>query len=619
MLDAMAHRGPDGRGVWAGGAVALGHLLLAAGPGAMIRDQPIVRGDGCLVGDCRIDNRTEVLAGLRISALVTELSDAELVLRAYERWDERCVERLLGDFAFAIWDAARQRLFCARDHFGVKPLYYWRSRGMFAAASEIKALLTLPEVPQQLDEQMVADHLSGIFADPEITYWREIKRLPPAHTLSLGPGGGAHPRRYWSLDPAREIRLGSDEEYAEALRTVFTQAVDRRIRDDETVGCALSGGLDSTSIACTAARLARDRDRPPIRSFSLLFDSLPDVDERPWIQAALAHETFESHFIAGDRLDPIELLDILLFHQDGIFYAPNLYLHWGMYEQVARSGTRVFLDGLDGDSTLSHGSEYPRELLSRGHFIRAAREVQALGRRRGRSTWQQGRRLSLNTGIRTRVARLSSNRDAQATYASDTVGIVAAEFARRTPVSEDARRPLGVFSRERDAHHRQLVWPVQSASLEAADRAAAAHRIEPRYPFFDVSLVEFCLALPGEQKLRDGWTRWVMRRAMEGVLPPLVQWRADKSNLSPVLMAAINRYGQQQVGDMIARPDAISGYVNVTALRDIWRGFLAHPRPQDVMPIWLALVLDRGVRLTGIPAAPRRVPTDEPVRPRSPL
>jgi asparagine synthase (glutamine-hydrolysing) len=137
---------------------------------------------------------------------------------------------------------------------------------------------------------------------------------------------------------------------------------------------------------------------------------------------------------------------------------------------------------------------------------------------------------------------------------------------------------------------------VHAHALEAMDRAAAAHSVEPRYPFFDVPLVEFCLAMPSDQKLRHGWSRWVMRRAMEGILPPEVQWRPGKSNLGPVLTQALHRNGRA-VEHLLRDPGAIVPYVDLLALRERWEHFRRAPSPKDVMPMWVALVLERGLAL----------------------
>ncbi len=185
----------------------------------------------------------------------SDVTDAELILRAYKRWGERSPEHLLGDFAFAIRDAHRDVLFCARDHFGVKPFYYHHAPGrLFCFASEIKGLLALAEVPRRLNETRVADYLVPLLEDKVITFYEEIVRLPPAHRMTVSRDG-VRIEEYWALDPTREIRMKSGEEYAEAFREIFTEAVHCRLRSAFPVGSMLSGGLDSSSIVCVARKL----------------------------------------------------------------------------------------------------------------------------------------------------------------------------------------------------------------------------------------------------------------------------------------------------------------------------------------------------------------------------
>ena len=227
-----------------------------------------------IVADARLDNRREVVAALDLEASATrDVGDGELILRAYERWGGACPTRLVGDFAFAVWDSRNETLFCARDHVGVKPFYYHRAASAFLFASEIKALLTSPIVPYRLNPARVADHLVGLFGDQTSTFYRDIDRLPAGHTLTV-TRSGMRIQRYWTLDSSRELVLGSDEEYAEAFRECFTEAVRCRMPSSDRVGCLLSGGLDSSSIVATARSLRTAVDAK-LDTFSAIFPSLP--------------------------------------------------------------------------------------------------------------------------------------------------------------------------------------------------------------------------------------------------------------------------------------------------------------------------------------------------------
>jgi asparagine synthase (glutamine-hydrolysing) len=247
MLDRLAHRGPDGTQRAVRGPLAMGHRLLRTAPddGAAFAQ---ALGGLLITADLRLDNRSELTTELGWRHESHAVPDARLVLAAYERWGERCVEHLLGDFAFALWDERQGQLFCARDHLGVRPFYYYHGPGrLFAFASEIKGLLALGDVPPpRLNEVRVADYLVRVFDDKAGTFYENVLRLPPAHTLVLSRDG-IRLREYWRLDPTREIRLANDAAYAEAFRDIFTEAVRCRVRGvNPPPGFLRSGGIDSS-------------------------------------------------------------------------------------------------------------------------------------------------------------------------------------------------------------------------------------------------------------------------------------------------------------------------------------------------------------------------------------
>jgi asparagine synthase (glutamine-hydrolysing) len=184
MVDILAHRGPDGAHIWHDGPVGLGHRMLWTTPESLTEQLPYERNGLVITADARIDNRDELIATLGLTGRqAVEIADSQLILAAYEKWGEQCPEKLLGNFAFVIWDSRKQQLFCARDHFGAKPFYYYQSHRIFTFASEIKALVCLSEVPRRLNETRVADHLLMNFEDRVITFYRDILRLSAAHSV----------------------------------------------------------------------------------------------------------------------------------------------------------------------------------------------------------------------------------------------------------------------------------------------------------------------------------------------------------------------------------------------------------------------------------------------------
>ena len=687
MAETIAHRGRDGMDLWNDGPVGFGHVMLCTTPESLRETLPSVSPDGdlAITADARIDNRDELLASVGRSARPGgEMPDSELIMAAYQKWGERCVEHLLGDFAFAIWDKRRQTLFCARDHFGVKPFVYYSCGSVFAFASEIKALLCLPYAPRQLDEVRVGDYLTSTFDDTGRTFYQDIRRLPPAHSMTVSRAG-VRLSEYWSLDPSREVRLGGDHEYAEAFREVFTEAVRCRLRSAFPLGSLLSGGLDSSAVTCVArdllsqkgelclatfsavfdevtqcderpfidAVLAQDSVRPqfvhgdrlspladidrvhwhqdePLGAFNLFlnwalygaakeqgvrvlldgFDEVTQCDERPFIDAVLAQDSVRPQFVHGDRLSPLADIDRVHWHQDEPLGAFNLFLNWALYGAAKEQGVRVLLDGFDGDTTVSHGIGYLSELASAGRWLTLATEVRGVAKNFSYSPWKPLGMYAWHYGLkplvpqplrrggsllRRRLRRHHGSVDRRRWSA-----YLNPEFVRRVGLVE-RRNGLrrSAAHTERQAHYRTLTQGVMPHILEVLDRAAAAFCIEPRYPFWDRRLVEFCLALPGEQKIRRGWTRMVMRRGLAGILPADVQWRPGKSNLGHNFDHGLLAFERNRLEDVIVNdPTSIEEYVDVAALREAHRRFVSRrvTNQDDVLAIWKAVTLSLWLR-----------------------
>lgn len=609
MSSVLKHRGADRHGIWCGNAVALSHRLLVTTPESVTEVQPVVRSspDLILVADARIDNREELVGLLRLPS-GNRTSDSEIILAAYLRWGHRCVERLVGDFAFALWDGHADALFCARDPMGVKPFYYFHNTRLFAFASELKALLTLSEVTPSVDPDQVALFIGWSHEERTRTMYRELRRLPAAHTM-LVMRERTIVRRYWSPDAVPDVRFATDDEYAEAFRDIFGRAVNARLRSVRPIGATLSGGLDSSSIVCMSRHLLR-AGGSLLHTFSLIFPDLPDrerrlIDEREFVDAVIGLGGVQSHLVRGDTLSPLSDVTRILWHLDEPHSAPNLYLHWGMYRSANESGVRVLLDGFDGDCVVSHGFGRLTGLARANQWDALEAEVAAFSTSHGKSPQR-----ALEAYVLPQLAELARRRRYVAwfRFASEVghrFGMSRSELAMRyglramlpesLGVSPLARRdgtpeavllqpPLAAVLRrqrrsskrderrlelalEREAHEHGLSQPLYQLTLEVADKSAAAFGIEARYPFFDRRLIEFCLGLPAEQKFGGGWPRLLFRRAMTGILPPVVQWRSTKANLSPNFH---RRFRAVDVGMNEAFAEtALAPYIRVDRLRDM--------------------------------------------------
>lgn len=637
MVAILAHRGPDGSGVWRQGSVGVGHCLLWTTPESLREKFPLVSkaGELVLTADARIDNRSELIAALNlVDRASEEITDGDLILAAYERWGEHCPGKLLGDFAFAIWDGRTRSLFCVRDYFGIKPFYYYYQPGRtFMFASEIKALLCLPWVPRRLTEVRVADYLASLVEDKVMTFYQEILRLPPGHSMTVRREG-SRLQEYWSLDPSREVRHRSDAAYAEAFRDIFAEAVRCRLRSHYPVGVALSGGLDSASVTSMARTLIAANGHPPIHTFSAVFNDVPQCDERPFINAVIAQGGVEPHYVPLDRLGALTDINQVLWHQDQPLYIRNVYLWVALFRAAQQQGVRVMLDGEDGDTVVSHGNGHLAELARTGQWAAFAGEARALFRHfesygASPTYWlraygftylnelaRAGRwitfvrasneiaryfaaprwKLFLNQGLRplapepvqrawralhwsaraqvTRYSLINPRLARRVSFAERT----SAMFARHTPV-----RSL------REEHWLSLTAGITSCTHEEDNKTAAAFAIEPRHPFWDRRVVEFCLALPPEQKLRQGWPRWVLRHAMADILPEAIQWRVGKSNLSPNFTRSLLTLERERLEEVLGRDvQDLEEYVDMSVMREAYR--IRHANtvwPVVILALWL--------------------------------
>ncbi len=639
MLAAMHGRCRDGAAVWASEGVGLGHGALHTTPEDAGAGQPLENGAAGLVvaADARIDNRDELIRALGRAHRLTHASpDAALILAAYAEWGEACPERLLGDFAFVVWDAPRRRLFCARDHLGIRPFYYHHRRGFFVAASEIKGLHALPEVPRAVSALRVADFITRESFDAETSFYEGVLRLPPAHSLTLGAEGAPRLRRYWAFDGASELRLDSDRAYEEAFLEHFTEAVRCRLRAAAPVGVMVSGGLDSSSVACVARDLLGARARLPLSTFTATFPGLTGedrrrADESEYQQALDAQGGFRMHYVPLSDLSPLAYTPHVLGALDQPGFMGNPYLTCAAFEAAEGQGIGVMLDGCEGDSAVSHGYGRLGELTMAGAWPTLQYELQQLAVRNG----SDERRLFLRYAAPLAARRAARNplgfalRDAAAL--GRILGEPAARILWRESLKPALRRLRGGaasaaeavwpgfrilnpdllessgYQERYDAHRRQYLaadfternvhWAnlhlgagLVSVVEEEVNSLASAAGLEVRHPFYDIRLMSFCLSLPADQKLRDGWTRSILRRSMAGILPPTIQWRPGKGDLSPDSAAKLFTMEADRIGALFAEDaDLLAPYFDMKRLR-------AAVEARDYMKTSVALTLAAWLR-----------------------
>ena len=540
MTSLLERRGPERTGHWVDDAVGLGHTLLATTPETVHERLPMRHAaSGCVItADVRLDNREELLPllGLREQP---GIGDAEIVLQAYLAWGEACVERFLGDFVFAIWDPREQRLFCARDHMGMRPLYYHHApRRFFAFASEPRAILALPQTPYRINEGRIADYLvnplEGI--DKTSTFFEEVYRLPPAHTLTVGPDG-MRLRRYWQLEPGDELRLKSDDEYAEAFLEVFTEAVRCRLRGAGPVGSMLSGGMDSGSVVAVASSLLADAGQGPLPTFSAVSPDPSTCIETRTIHLTATIDGLNPSMISYADLDDVEGLERHIWDLEEPFDA-WMVLQTVVYLAARRSGCVVILDGVAGDVALGE-SDHLTRLLRSGRWLTAYREAAGQNDFWG-GAYPPRREIARRLGsivAPPQVKRIRQRlRSGRAAARAIETSLIRPEFAREVRLEErlavlrshSGTSPRDTYGQRRAA---SIEHPFLTVASERYDRVASAVGVEPRDPFMDRRLLSLAVSLPGEQLLAEGFPKAILRRAMADHLPDEVRWRRGKEHL----------------------------------------------------------------------------------------
>ncbi|HSK21296.1 MAG TPA: asparagine synthase-related protein [Longimicrobiales bacterium] len=551
LLGAMREYG-DGASYWApddvASPVALGCIPWRVTPEDVhYRGPERAAGDAVVVVvDARIDNRDELTAALGISSReATGLSDAALVLAAWQQWKHECPRHVVGDYAFAVWDAGSRELFCARDAMGQRVLFYHESPHGVELATTPHALACLPHVTAALDEQKVADFLV-LLQRPESSFFRGIHRLPPGHTLTASRTG-IRIERYWSPAPRRMLRLSSHE-YVEAFVAVFDAAVRSQLRSAGTISMMASGGLDSASVAAVAADQLREQGRTlptfhaaPRAGYTGQASRGAILDESADVEAlARMHPAIDLHIRRTDGRSPLDDLD-MFFRMSGAPPRNPSNMPWflGIYAQAADAGTRVMLSGHKGNATISQdGLRSLRDSAVRAEWRRVWRETHALARTSGRGRRDVLRRevlMPLIPGAISTALRRLRGVEPQPVWDAN-LSAIHPEFARRMGVEERVRaanRHHHDLHRLSEMEFRLVVLAAGADVFDVYSGLRPWFGIETRDPTADRRVVEFCMAVPGSEYLQDGVTRSLLRRAMAGRLPDQIRLRTTYGMQGP--------------------------------------------------------------------------------------
>ena len=581
MTAAIAYRGPDERRTWVGPSVALGHTLLRATIESAHEQQPAsLDGEVWITADVRLDDRSSLISRLQSEGRTALASsdDAQLILHAYHVWEEKCVAHLFGDFAFAIWDGRRRRLFCARDHFGVKPFYYARVNGALIVSNTLDCVRLHPQVRGELNDAAIRDFLAfGCNQDPTTTTFADIRRLPAAHTLTYAEDRVTL-KRYWAVPTDGYVRYRSRGQYVEHFTHVLRAAVGDRMRT-APVSVWMSGGLDSTAIAAIAQQqLVSSGQGDQLRAHTIVYDTLFPDAERDYARLAAESLGIRSRFFAADDYAPFDgwhALKNLPEPSNDPFAA----MRAEQLKEVA-ADSRVLLSGEGGDEVF--WSSFLVDLVGRMPTLELGRDVLRclIVRRRP------------GVGIRAKFRRIRRPPSSGACYPQ----WLKRNFAEPVSVGarggdRDATEPAAAHPLRAEAHHRLSTAPW-SWYFESCDAGVTRLPVEIRFPFLDLRVVKYLLAIPPLPWCVD---KHLLRVAMRGRLPDRIRVRPKSALAGDPLLAHLNR-GEDPWRDRFAPAHYLARCVDLAALARLRSRQESDPW-QDVRPLclnhWLKRVGNR--------------------------
>lgn len=537
MQSDLAHRGPDGGGVWTEGSVGLGAQVLKISRSDAFESLPLVSDDFVLVSSARLDDRQALMDRLGLSLEQRkEIPDSQLIALAWRKWGKECPAQLCGDFAFVIWDRKHRQLFGARDHLGIRPFLYYFENGVFIFGSEMRAVVKALPVKPEINESHLLDRVIGINDRPEESPWWKVYRVLPGNAFFISDKGFMS-WKYWVPLSMEPIRFKDKRDYSFGLRELMQVAVNERLETDLPLGLMLSGGLDSSSIAVIAAPILKQRNQALYSVSAILGANYrgPAIDEYSYIREVLKKETWiQPVFVESDKVSFGAYMEDYVFRH---YVPPNLFYNQDilLFNALRDSGVRRILHGFLGDVTVSNNIVRPI-----GMYLRQGRPLSALRLLPEYLALYKGR---LKDFLASEILR--PGLPASWTMWADKV--------RRHPKHFDPYKwPLALSPIAKEELVQRYESWVRASGMRAPKRVldvvlpddpdggplewdvnAGYLNQDIVYPWLDKRLIEYLASLPPEVLRPYGLRRGLIREAMVGTLPDSIRTRSDKTAYMP--------------------------------------------------------------------------------------
>ena len=560
------HRGPDAEGIWTEGRLSLAHRRLSIIDLDPRSDQPMTHGGLTIVYNGELYNFREIRDRLirEHNATFSTESDTEVILEAYRAKGEKCLEDFVGMFAFAIWDADQRRLFLARDHFGIKPLFFYRSGACFAFASELRTLARVVPGAREISPKALTAALNYLWVPTDLCILKGFEKLRPGHFMWVHEDGSTVAHRYWS--PPDEVDRALDEAGSiELLDSALNASMDRHLVADVEVASFLSGGLDSSIVSVLAAKRLG-----ALKTFTIgigdaekRIEAMSD-DQRYAEQLARLHGfEHQSIVITPDLVEMLPKMVDTLGEPIGDPAALNTYL---ICSQAREAGIKVLLSGMGADELLfgyrrqkawllAHRYRaLPKPVRALAEAVTAALPVR-VGRRGLRLSRWSKKFMFLATATPAESYRLSYSYYRQ----PELAGLIREDFARYVGEISEDHQALFESAFQDDPHNRLCYVDIhmfmEGLNLTYTDRASMATSTELRVPFIDRDFVDAAMRIPGQLKFSNGQSKHVLKRVAERYLPKEIVYR-PKSSFGAPLRAWISGPLREMVDDLLT-PDRI--------------------------------------------------------------
>ncbi|QWR78536.1 asparagine synthase (glutamine-hydrolyzing) [Candidatus Magnetomonas plexicatena] len=532
----------------------LGHRRLAILDLSPAAHQPMSYLNRYLIYNGEIYNYIELRNDLLAAGYeFTSNSDSEVILASYDRWKDHCIDKFNGMWAFAIYDRTANRLFCSRDRFGVKPFYYATGKFGFAFASEIKALLAHPDINRTVNEAAVYDYLA---TGNEGQFLTEIEELPPAHSLTIDLQSGLKLklRKYYTLsvNPALNASEGvTADSAALKVRELILNSVALRLRSDVTVGTCLSGGIDSTSIVCAIDSFIKKENMLQVgirqKTFTASYKDAA-IDESRWAKIVTSQTNTQWHQTYPSADELLGDLDNLIYTQDIPFRSTSIYAQYRVMKLAHEHGVKVLLDGQGADELFAgypmfYGAFFSN-MLNEGNLRRFAAELAHMGNAplSAASVLMYMLKSSLMKSIPNSLKNI---------FTGGLNNLLSEKF-KNAHKGRLSALLNGKYSGNLNTMLMQYMLKENlQCLLKYEDRNSMRFSIESRVPFADdTPLIEYVFSLPGAFKIHNGWSKYVFRRAVSGLVPEAIQWRKDKvafNTPEKLWIKEIYRYMRQSI------------------------------------------------------------------------